>query len=212
MGEGSSAKRKNENTREIYDRLGIFVPKGLKEYYSNEALEAGFDSLNSYVIWCMEEEIRFRKGKGYIQDEKNKYLEEPEDLTGKKFGKLKVNYPCQKQLGKYGNQRIIWNCTCEECGKRMNVSDVALKRGSFSCSCESGGIVRTQNMDITGERFGHLVALHKVENATRTTWRFQCDCGNQIEALITNVKSGKTQSCGRMCGLKKIRKYENDPS
>ena len=203
MGAGSSTKRKNENTREIYDRLGIFVPKGLREYYTNEAFEAGYDSLNSYVIACMEEEIMARKGKGNLQGEKEKYLEQPEDLTDKKFGTLKVNYPCNEKIGKYGDQRIIWNCTCQKCGKRMNVSDVALKRGSFSCSCESGERVRTQNVDITGERFGHLVALHKVEKAERTTWKFQCDCGNQIEALLTNVKSGKTRSCGRMCGLKK---------
>ena len=52
--------------------------------------------------------------------------------------------------------------------------------------------------DITGQRFGRLVALefsHKDKNR-KTYWDFQCDCGN-IKTLRTDtVKNGSIQSCG----------------
>ena len=37
-----------------------------------------------------------------------------------------------------------------------------------------------QFIDLTGQRFGRLTALKRVENKGKLTqWLFQCDCGNQ---------------------------------
>ena len=52
--------------------------------------------------------------------------------------------------------------------------------------------------DVTGQRFGKLIALHKIEKTKPTVWAFLCDCGKETNALIANVKRGMTQSCG--CG------------
>ena len=52
--------------------------------------------------------------------------------------------------------------------------------------------------DITGQRFGKLVALKPTEKRTSggRIWVFQCDCGNIHEAPIGAVTRGNTRSCG----------------
>lgn len=52
--------------------------------------------------------------------------------------------------------------------------------------------------NVTGERFGMLLAIKRVgsDNYKRAVWQFSCDCGNLTEASLNNVKSGTTKSCG----------------
>lgn len=57
-------------------------------------------------------------------------------------------------------------------------------------------------LDITGNRYGHLVAIRKVPN-TRSQWEFSCDCGNTVTIPISRVFGGQV-SCG--CQLQKARK------
>jgi len=47
--------------------------------------------------------------------------------------------------------------------------------------------------DITGQRFGRLVA---VRPGAPRKWLFRCDCGTEKEMQSANVKSGNTTSCG----------------
>jgi len=52
--------------------------------------------------------------------------------------------------------------------------------------------------DITGQRFGRLVALQDVAsnpNGIRI-WECQCDCGNLARILVTSLRHGNTRSCG----------------
>ena len=54
-------------------------------------------------------------------------------------------------------------------------------------------------LDLTGQRFGRLVALRKTEKRNSqglVIWEFQCDCGNIVEKTGASVKRGITQSCG----------------
>lgn len=52
-------------------------------------------------------------------------------------------------------------------------------------------------IDLTGKRFGRLVVLSKAEPKSRqTAWLCLCDCGNEKICFGTNLKRGKTQSCG----------------
>lgn len=53
-------------------------------------------------------------------------------------------------------------------------------------------------IDISGQRFGRLVALRRVPNGkgNQTTWLFQCDCGNLAKSHSTFVRNGDTKSCG----------------
>ena len=52
------------------------------------------------------------------------------------------------------------------------------------------------HIDITGERYGRLVAIRRVINSYPTRWRFQCDCGKRPTILLNNVRAGRTTSCG----------------
>lgn len=54
-------------------------------------------------------------------------------------------------------------------------------------------------IDLTGQRFGKLVALQPVyskEREQHTKWMCKCDCGNVVEIDMGNLRSGKSQSCG----------------
>lgn len=57
-------------------------------------------------------------------------------------------------------------------------------------------------MDLTGQRFGRLVALTRVAStrlpcgAATTRWRCRCDCGKTILVARGHLRSGHTASCG----------------
>jgi hypothetical protein len=52
-------------------------------------------------------------------------------------------------------------------------------------------------LDLTGWRRGRLVGLEAAPRRPgETMWRWQCDCGKQVEIAIRNVRQGKTRSCG----------------
>lgn len=51
--------------------------------------------------------------------------------------------------------------------------------------------------NISGQRFGKLLAIEPVRNdGRRYFWRFKCDCGNECESLLSNVTTGNKKSCG----------------
>lgn len=59
--------------------------------------------------------------------------------------------------------------------------------------------------DITGEKYGRLTAIKfvgRTENTRKAIWKFECECGNEIDVRSDKVKSGSYVSCG--C-LRKIR-------
>lgn len=53
-----------------------------------------------------------------------------------------------------------------------------------------------KRLDITGERYGKLVAVRRLPTHTPSRWVLKCDCGNKTEALLSNLRSGQVQSCG----------------
>ena len=59
--------------------------------------------------------------------------------------------------------------------------------------------------DITGKKFGKLTAIKRTgkNEAGRTLWLCQCDCGNTVTATLTDLRAGRRKSCG--C-LKKERR------
>lgn len=52
--------------------------------------------------------------------------------------------------------------------------------------------------DLTGERFGRLVAIETVGKGRQGhyIWRCRCDCGNEICVPGTYITQGDTRSCG----------------
>lgn len=108
-----------------------------------------------------------------------------EDLTGQKFGKLTAI----ENTGKKTNDKYVWKCLCD-CGNYTEVHSANLKNGSVrSCGC-----LHLQKVDLTGQKFGKLVALSY--NQEKAKWLCQCDCGNITFVSSSNLNSGGTQSCG----------------
>lgn len=60
-----------------------------------------------------------------------------------------------------------------------------------------------EKLNITGQRFGRLTALYRLNNYhdTHSYWLCVCDCGNLKEVYLGSLRSGATTSCG--CLVKK---------
>lgn len=59
--------------------------------------------------------------------------------------------------------------------------------------------------DLTGQRFGRLVAIKELPPATKGSnyrWECRCDCGNTVIVRRGNLTSGNTTSCGCARGRK----------
>lgn len=115
-----------------------------------------------------------------------------EDFSGRTFGRLKVT-------GIHINHRKrserIWECVCE-CGGVVFVNESRLVYGkTTSCGC------LRHRKDITGKRYGKLVAIERVYVKRETKgamWFFKCDCGNNKVLNSRDVlkRNGGTRSCG----------------
>lgn len=53
-------------------------------------------------------------------------------------------------------------------------------------------------IDLSGERFGSLVTLKRVENNKNNDvqWLCQCDCGKTLIVTTQSLRNGRTKSCG----------------
>lgn len=53
-------------------------------------------------------------------------------------------------------------------------------------------------IDLTGQRFGRLVVLERVENkgCGAPRWLCRCDCKKKVVVNGSNLRSGRTKSCG----------------
>lgn len=58
------------------------------------------------------------------------------------------------------------------------------------------GLQPSRRRDVTGQRFGRLVALFDVGIAKRRHWCCRCDCGTERIVPVDALTSGKTRSCG----------------
>ena len=126
-------------------------------------------------------------------------------MTGQKFGKLTVI----ERLPRYKNNKTFYNCLCE-CGNEKIVSGSNLITGNVkSCGCISKER-KDRRRDYTGQKFGRLTVLEMIynyQNKNKTYAKCQCDCGNITIASISNIKKGKTKSCG--CFEKESRYMRN---
>lgn len=51
-------------------------------------------------------------------------------------------------------------------------------------------------IDLTGQRFGLLVAEYVVRHKQKRHWHCQCDCGRTVEVEGCGLRSGNNTSCG----------------
>ncbi len=114
------------------------------------------------------------------------------DHTGQVFGRLRVIRIAGRNHG-----QAQWLCQCQ-CGGTKLVVGSSLRRGlTRSCGCLHREIVSENKLiDITGKRFGRLIAIACVNNLGQSRWRCQCDCGKSVHVAQYNLRSGNTRSCG----------------
>jgi len=63
--------------------------------------------------------------------------------------------------------------------------------------------------DITGNKYGNLTVLRYSRTYKyKSRWICKCECGNEVEVLGGNLKSGHTKSCG--CLIKKLHLSRKD--
>jgi len=98
------------------------------------------------------------------------------DITGQRFGKLKA----VRYTGKIKNHSAVWLCQCD-CGNTVEVKANALTSGAVqSCGC-----LRSESRikDLTGQRFGKLVAKERTgkKHNNSQVWLCECDCGNTVD-------------------------------
>lgn len=119
------------------------------------------------------------------------------DLAGKKFGKLTVIKRVDDYISPQNIKVPRWLCLCE-CGNETVTTYSKLKSGeTTSCGC-----VRYE--DVSGQRFGKLVAIERVDKEKNSKaqrrpsayWLCECDCGNMTVVELSNLKRGMTKSCG----------------
>ena len=122
------------------------------------------------------------------------------DLTGQRFGRLIViKRVRQDEVDiRFSGSCAYWLCRCD-CGTETVVSSSCLLHGTTkSCGClrkEKAG--ENNFIDLTGNRYGRLVVIEKVEHPGRYVyWLCQCDCGNKVAVMGKSLKNGNTRSCG----------------
>lgn len=131
------------------------------------------------------------------------------DLKGQRFGRLIV----LEETNKRSNGSVMWKCKCD-CGNECEISSISLRKGrTRSCGCLKKESDRSSKnvIDITGQKFGHLTVLERVESDKygHTRWKCRCDCPEHTELIVfgDNLRRNHTTSCGcdrRSKGEKKI--------
>ena len=128
------------------------------------------------------------------------------DVSGEKFGKLTV-----LEMLPSKNKKTNCRCLCD-CGNEVIVNSWQLRKGKTkSCGClkrQEGSHLE----DLTDKKFGKLQPIKYIGKTNKKTrWLCRCDCGNEIIAYATNLKSGHAISCGcvvsTMNGLSTKRIY-----
>lgn len=112
------------------------------------------------------------------------------DLTGQQFGDLTALEATDERI--CGG--VVWICKCS-CGAVCKVLGNNLVTGKTR-SC---GHLKTR--DLTGQRFGRLVAVHPVQWRSKgqpynVAWLCKCDCGSVTNASLPNLVNGLKLSCG----------------
>ena len=116
--------------------------------------------------------------------------------------KISVGFRCGSlqvaaQTAQRKNGYKVWRCVCD-CGGEILLDTRALQRGTMrDCGCKTR--VKPGQKDITGQRFGRLVAqmpLQKRDNSGSALWHCVCDCGSEIDVPLHQLTAGYRKSCG----------------
>ena len=118
------------------------------------------------------------------------------DLRGQRFGRLVV-IDKDIEISKK-KKRSYWLCQCD-CGNQKVIRHTNLTTGeTISCGCyakEISSQIHTQ--DLTGQRFGAITALYKLDQKYDNcyVWHCKCDCGKEENIPVNLLKLRKSCGC-----------------
>lgn len=115
-------------------------------------------------------------------------------LIGQRFGRLTV----LEDTGQRKERMVVWRCRCDCGGERLVVTNKLTGGIVTDCGCVPRKPVTNRVAeDLTGQRFGSLTVLYRMENRkNRTQWMCRCDCGKLHPVISLDLKQGKIKSCG----------------
>jgi len=132
------------------------------------------------------------------------------NLLGRVFGRLTV----LEQLANKNNKRM-WLCKCKCGNDKIVQTSSLLNRSTMSCGClkherdlewgnKKGAVMRH---NLLGMKFNKLTVLelHSVDDNYIVRWLCRCDCGNTTVVQTSQLKSGKTKSCGCIKGRARVK-------
>ena len=121
------------------------------------------------------------------------------DITGQKFGKLTI----LRRFFPQKSSEVVWECLCD-CGNKIVVQKGQLnKESSCGCSRKKSFNTNANFSDLTGQRFGKITVISRVDGGAR--WNCHCDCGKDLEYYHSHLVNDKFTSCG--CAF--IKPYED---
>lgn len=110
------------------------------------------------------------------------------DLIGQRFNRLVV-------VKYIRNKRVLCQCDCGSV-KQVDVRFL-LSGDTQSCGCLNKERADNKRIDISGRRFGKLVAKQYVGPSRRgAVWHCVCDCGAEKDVPGNSLRSRLVTSCG----------------
>lgn len=134
------------------------------------------------------------------------------DLAGRRFDRLVVVDEAPPRRTPSGQLKIYWRCLCD-CGTSTEVLSQNLRMGRVrSCGCLADDS-RRRYRDLTGKRFGRLVAIDRTPGTRQkaATWRCACDCGAEAVVTAAQLTTGAALSCGCFRNyMSAVRRWRGD--
>ena len=121
--------------------------------------------------------------------------------VGNKYNLLTVLERDQNKTN--SSKTVYWKCKCE-CGNIVSVPGTKLRNGTAkSCGCLrkqklSQIAKQKQFINEIGHKYGRLtvIEIDHIDKKQGAFWKCLCECGNECIVRGTQLRSGKTQSCG----------------
>lgn len=121
------------------------------------------------------------------------------DISGERYGKLTV---IERDKGKRGGA-AYWLCRCD-CGNIKSIRGTNLRSTNQPTRSCGKCLTRPQSLDLlseVGKTYGRLQVIERDLNKptghhNSAYWLCKCECGNLVSVAGSQLRSGKTQSCG----------------
>lgn len=132
-----------------------------------------------------------------------KRLANPEDIVGKRFGKLTViRYIGYLQFVSEKDHVYCCNCDCGTINLQIK-RRLLVRNFKKSCGCAHKDAGLRVKENLVGRKFGRLIVIEeaptkisKSGKTRRVMWKCKCECGTVCTIGARALKTGMTRSCG----------------